>query len=469
MKRVAVFAVAAVALLFLGLPPLLGVLTQSQVAERIAALDASGVLRVSLRSYSRGWFRSRARISLALTPQAIARLDALGASAGAPSFAGTLDRRLPIEVEIAHGPIALLEGVYFGWSKMVARLDRQVGSVTSLEGTLGVPYLFEFRGRTNFGGDVAFDAQMPPIDLTVDDAHLQFSGATLAGTFSAGRLAANGRVDRFELGAPPGGFSVRDVRLATNTELRSAYALPGDSSLSVEQVSIVDATRGPMPVFDAGKLRVTSKLGVDPSNTLLDLHATYDIDSVFVDGTRIAAASVGVALEKIDAAALAAYLEAARAEASGASPGADLQAALARGLAAGPSVVLDPLRFTVNEEPFTAHVELAANPAALPAAGTFDPEDLGEVLPALRCLATVDVSKKLARQIAVLATELRYGASSLAPAQERMLAEAQAGLILATLVSQGILVDGGDTYRAGLKLTDGMLTLNGTSLPLGLP
>jgi len=81
----------------------------------------------------------------------------------------------------------------------------------------------------------------------------------------------------------------------------------------------------------------------------------------------------------------------------------------------------------------------------------------------------VDVSKKLARQIAALATELRYGNDSVASPQEQMLAEAQAGLILVTLVSQGILVDAGETYRAELRLMDGMLTLNGEALPFGLP
>src|SRR5689334_19844551 len=72
MKKVAIYAIAAVALLLLALPPVLGMLTESQVKARIAALDSSGVLRASLRTYERGWFRSRARMSLAFAPQTIA-------------------------------------------------------------------------------------------------------------------------------------------------------------------------------------------------------------------------------------------------------------------------------------------------------------------------------------------------------------------------------------------------------------
>jgi len=469
MKRVAVLAVAVVVLLLLGLPAVLGMLTQTQIEARVAALDASELLKASLRSYERGWFHSRARITLALAPQVIAKLDALGAARGMASFAGTLDRRVPIEVEIAHGPLAVLDGVHFGWSQIVARLDRQSSSVAGLEQMLGVPYAFEFRGHTAFGGAVAFAADLSPVDLTVEGARVELSGAALAGTFADGRLVSAGRVDRFELTSPPGGVSIRNVRAATETTIRSAHVLPGATSLSIERVAIVDAARGGSPVFDADKMRFASTIGLDPSEALLDLHATYDADSVFVDGTRVADASLGVAVAKVDVAALDAYLAAARAQPSDHPPTAEQKSAYGRLLAAGPSLVLDPVRFRVNEEPFTAHVEVATNPAALPPAGAFDPEDPAELLPALRGVAMVDVSKKLARAIAVLATELRYNDGSLTREQAHMLAEAQTGLMLATLVGQGILVDAGDTYRAELRLGDGTLTLNGEALPLGGP
>lgn len=468
MRRVAVFAVAAVALIFVGLPPLLGVLTQSQIAARVAALDASGALKVTLRSYERGWFRSHARVVVALAPPLIARLDALGAAGGIASFAGTLDRRVPIEIEIAHGPLAFLEGAHFGWSKIVARLDRKSAGVAGFERTLDVPYLFEFRGRSEFIGGVAFDMDMPPVDLTVEGARVEFSGAKLAGTFAGGRLVGSGQLDRLELTSPPGAFSIRDVRAATDTQVRSAHELPGDSSLSIARVSIVDAARGPMPVFDADSVRLAGKIEVDPSAALLNVRASYDVDSLFVEGARLTESSLGVAVDKLDAAALESYLAAARAEASGLPPSPERKTALARALAAGPSLVLDPLRFRLNDEPFTAHVELAANAAALPPAGSFDPEDPVALLPALRGVATVDVAKNLARQIAVVATQLRYS-DELAPEQSRLLAEAQAGLILITLVTQGILEDAGETYHAEVRLADGAVTLNGAALPLGGP
>jgi uncharacterized protein YdgA (DUF945 family) len=444
-------------------------LTESQVRARVAALEASGVLKVSLRSYERGWFRSRARLSLALAPQTIARLDELGAALGLPPISADLDRRAPIALQIAHGPLAVLDGVYFGWSKIVARPDAGARNIAALERSLGVPYLFEFRGRTSFAGGVSFDATVPPVDLEAEGVHIAFSGAGVDGAFVGQRLVSDSRLDGFALTSPPGAFTIRNVRAATDVELGSSNAAPGDAKLSIEQLSIVDAARGDGPVLDAANVRIASKIGLDPRAALLDLHATYDADSVLLYGARIADASVGVALDKIDLAALETYLKLAQTDGGGNDPAAEVGKALTHALAAGPSFVLDPLRFRFDGEPFTARLEIAANPAALPATGSVDPDNWLALLPALRSTASVDVSKKLARDIAVLVAEMRFADDGMPPDQRRLLADMQAGLMLVTLISQGMLVDAGDTYHAELSLTDGALTLNGGPLPFDLP
>jgi uncharacterized protein YdgA (DUF945 family) len=468
LKKFAIFAVAAVALLFLALPPALGMLTESQVKARVAALDTSGVLKVAVRSYERGWFRSRARISLALAPQMIARLDALGAAAGMRPFAADLDRRLPIALEIAHGPLAVLDGVYFGWSKMVAQPDPGARNVAALEENLGVPHLFEFRGRTSFAGGVSFDASLPPVDIEAAGVHVAFTGATVTGSLVGQRLVSDSRLGGFELTSPPGAFTIRNVRAATDSELSSSSLVPGDATLSVEQLSIVDAARGASPVLEAASVKIASKVGLDRTATLLDLHATYDADSLFVYGTRVAETSVGVTLDKIELAALEAYLRAVQSTGPTDS-NAELGLALEHGVAAGPSFMLDPLRFRIDGEPFTARLEVATNPAALPPAGWFDLDNPAAILPALRSTATLDVSKKLTREIAVLAIEMRYGDDGMSREQRRLLADAQAGLMLATLVGQEILEDTGETYHVEVRFADGALTLNGAALPFDLP
>jgi uncharacterized protein YdgA (DUF945 family) len=189
---------------------------------------------------------------------------------------------------------------------------------------------------------------------------------------------------------------------------------------------------------------------------------------VLLYDTRIENASVGAVLDKIDVAALETYLKLAQAD-GGNDPAAEVGRALTQALAAGPSVVLDPLRFRIDGEPFTARLEIASNPAALPAAGSVDLDNWLALLPALRIMANVDVSKMLARQIATLAAEMRFADEEMPSDQRRLLADMQAGLMLATLLGQGMVVDAGDTYRAELRFDNGAVTLNGGPLPFDLP
>ena len=141
MNKVAIAAAALLVIALLAMPGVVGSITEARVRERVAAIDASPSAAAELTSFDRGWFRSTARIELELAPDNVAQLtDAAGTPLG-------VFGALPIVVEFAHGPVAVLDGVHFGWSKMVARPDVEAPGVAELTQTLGVPYLFEFRGR----------------------------------------------------------------------------------------------------------------------------------------------------------------------------------------------------------------------------------------------------------------------------------------------------------------------------------
>ena len=90
--------------------------------ERVAAIDASPTAAAEVTSFDRGWFRSTARIELQLVPDNVAVLADVAGGLGAGA--------LPVAIDFAHGPIAVLDGVHFGWSKMIARPDTSAPGVT---------------------------------------------------------------------------------------------------------------------------------------------------------------------------------------------------------------------------------------------------------------------------------------------------------------------------------------------------
>src|SRR5688572_14980036 len=273
MNKLAIGAVALLVVALLALPGVVGSMTEARVRERVAAIDASPTAAAEIKSFDRGWFRSRAKIELRLAPDNVAQLANLAANLG--PFAV-----LPIAIEFAHGPIAVLDGVHFGWSKLVAHADPAAPGITELQQTLGVPYLFEFRGRSSYLGGVSFDADAPPFALPIDDALLTFSGATLAGTFAQSHLDADARIAAMELTSPTTKFALRGLAASADNELRSDYVMPGQASLSIESISAGDATTA---TFEATNLEIQNDVGLDAAAELLEMSVTYGVDSVRVE------------------------------------------------------------------------------------------------------------------------------------------------------------------------------------------
>lgn len=466
MRKLGLGLIALAAIAVLGLPPVLGMLTQSRVEARVTALANHPVITARVVSYERGWFSSVARIELA-TRTNYARADALGAST---------PQAVLIRVDFAHGPIAALDGAHFGLSSMVARPDPAVPNYAGLLGQLGVPYLFELRARTAFNGTVEFDADAPPVEVAVAAGTFRFSGARLEGALRGRALAYDVRIDAVSLDAGSGGFRLERFTATGDNELHGSVPL-GPADLAVERLWLTDAAASGRPALDAANVRMHSNFALDANGTLVNGMQTFTVDSVTIaPDSTLRAATLELEYRNLDADALEAYSDALqRSAATGAlDPNAVLTAAtpaVERLLAAQPSFAIDPLRFSLNDQTFDARLGVTTRPAALPPAGALDLRDPGLWLDVLVVDAEVTIGKELATALATQVLSAQFAANDpeLPPEQIRYMAEAQVGLVLVTLLGQGLIVDQGDAYAARVSFGDGALTVNGAALPLGLP
>jgi uncharacterized protein YdgA (DUF945 family) len=465
MRRLVIAAAVAVVpvAVVLATPGLVGSITEGRVRERVAVIDESGTVSAELTSFERGWFRSAARIELRFAPDAW-QFD--GAQAGLA--AGTL----PIRVDFAHGPIAVLDGVAFGWSKMIARLDTDAPGVVELERRLGVPYAFEFRGRTRYLGGIAFDADAPRFELPIDETLVTFSGATLEGTFADPRLTADAHAAAIGFTSPTGTFTIENLRSTADLELDSAYLLPGVSTMSIERVTINEA-RAATPSFEATNMRFAGNTAIDAPGELAEIRADYELDSMRIEQSVVTGAKIGITVRNVNVAMLEAYAAAAEEAASTGRDPREILATLApqleSALRAGPSLAIDPIRFELDAEAFEGHIAVTANAANMPPGGALDFTNPLLLLGLFDTDAEVRLSKVLAQRLARLAAQAQLaGDDSIPPEQLTYMAEAQSGLMLTMLVAQGVLIDAGDGYSSALKLTNGAVTLNGNPLPFGL-
>jgi uncharacterized protein YdgA (DUF945 family) len=262
--------------------------------------------------------------------------------------------------------------------------------------------------------------------------------------------------------------------VSTDNEILAQDLMPGKGEFSIESIWAIDPLQGSTPVFQVDNLKVTGASTLNAAQTLLDIQVTYGLDRLHIAENELTGATMGFAFHNLDVATFQHYNTAIRELAfSGTPPNpqdviTELRADIERALAAGPSLVFDPIRFAFDGEPFEGRAEITIDPAKVPPGGItgFDP---AIVMGFVNGKGDVKLSKALARRLVALAAEMQFrGDARMPPEQLTYMAEAQAGLILVQLVNQGFLVEDGEVYRTALHYVDGALTLNDRPLPFGL-
>ena len=475
MQRAGVYMLICVGAAIVTLPPVFGILTESQFRQRIDEINDYGIWSFELNAFERGWFGSSAMIDVRLSSEALPQLgSASGDDEQTAAVRDLLDERLAVLVDVAHGPVVLRNGPFVGLAGVTARPDPTEPDTAALEDSLGIPYLFEFRGRASLLGGLRFDADVPAIDYATGDYEAVFSGIQLEGGLNGNELVAHLEIDSFAWSNPLIAVSVDAITINADTEFLTRYQWLGDVELLIGQTLVVDRTVGGEPVFQSGNIAVRGESDQNGEGTLLTTYATYAADYLnFGERFRFTDAQVVVGLDSLDADAMndlmaaQAQLEVLAAET--ADPMLLLMPVFLRLLAAEPTLSIDPIGFAMDDEPFEANVHVRTDAAALPETAAALIADPTLLVDAVTLEAEAAASQALALRIATELVRQQLAAGTpdgVVPGGIEDMVEAQASAMLGGVVAQGFLVADGDAYRVEFELVNGAASLNGSPLPL---
>jgi uncharacterized protein YdgA (DUF945 family) len=456
MKKLILALIAAAVLLALAvlvaLPPVFGFLIERSVDARVAALKTNDALNVQLASYDRGWFSSTAHLALGLAaPQS----SAVGAPAPAE-----------VVVHLRHGPVSFAGGPFFGFAQFSAVPAPPASGAPT-------PYAYEFHGRTGFGGDTQFVADLPAFDRRTRSGTLSFSGGRITGSLQDRRLTAYLLAKTARIAGPSETVSLQGIGLSADNELLSTHLMPGRVELDVQRAAV--GPEGQDPVLVAAGVSLRSKTTVNETAGLMDGELELAADTILSGPEgRITPPKFKTVASRRDLAALREYTQAAvDAAANGLPPDEAARRfapAVKHLLAAGPSLEIAPLSFEVNGEPFEAELKAQARPGVLQQEDASDIGDPAFWLRVLRASANVSAAKSLTQSLAAAVLVQRLAEDPDAdPAKVEAMARAEASVLLAVLTTQGMLDDAGKVYKTALRLEDGKLTVNGKALPVGRP
>lgn len=494
MKTLVTAAIVLLAIAGLGLPPVLGIVTENQVTERLADGGPNPYVKVRIADFDRGLYSSTATLTLSLSDEYLATLEELIAASdpttpeaverqeSADAVIAALSDGLHIDIDFTHGPLSVRDGLFFGLSQVTARIDSSTPFLADLQEGLGLPYLMEMRAQLGFDGSTNFQGDIPPISRSENGESFDFSGLDVDGQFNAAdrSIRAQARIDSLAGATDEANFSVEGISLTTDAVMVNDYFWLGDSNFLVRHFEVTSANDPGSPMVnleDAG-IYATAALNDAGDRASIDLAYTIGLLN-FSDETTLEGAQFHFGLSGIDMRALEKYAELVQniglvdAQAMLQSM-PELMDILYDVLAGSPSLTIDPVAFKLNGEAFNAKLRIDVDGSALPPRqklASADPMVWAQVLSGNARLETTESLVNLIAENIVLG-QIR---SNLPPDYEvedeqvRAMAKQQSQMLLASFIQQGMFEQEAGRITTAIDYTNGQLSVNGNAIPLGLP
>lgn len=472
-KRGPIIGIAAIAAVLLCAPYGIGVVAENSLREQIALAEGRPPFTRTITGYERGWFGSVAEIEIGIDPATLATLVGGDASVDDVMFSGF---RLPVIVEIGHGPVLLRDGFGLGTASVRAYADPEAELAIVAEQWLGMPYLFDFHGRAGFGTGFKYEGEIPAGEIQMPEFGIATTGFQFTGLIRGTRRVLDGELGNLSLTSPFATASVDGFTLYSDTDRKQTALLPlGEVTLGIDTLQVTEPLQGPQPSLLIEDASLVSSVDVDAAGSALVLGVTYEagrLAFVGYEGTELA---LGMRIENIDAEA--SYELLALVDALGNNPDAAttelLLAPLDRIVAGNPRLVIDPVGFTMAEGRLMGRASASIDATALPSGSFNDLQDPDVMRTAIDASIELVADKTLAARLAGLGIrffgpDTGLNSQTMTPAQLDAMAALQGQLVLATLSAQGFLVDEGDAWSIEITLADGVPLANGNPLSLGL-
>ena len=478
MRGPIVAAAVVLIVLVLGSPFAIGMITENGLRQQMDIYAGNPAVAASVESYERGWFGSSVRLEFGFSDQYLSQLSAIDPSIA--MIAPMLEElSLPIIVEISHGPI-LTEDVFgVGGATVRAHVDPESPIVGFAEDVLGLPYLFEFRGRSGFGTGFRFEGEIPAAANAYPDMSYEFSGLEFSGVTQDGDMDLQMMLDELSLQSPFFSAVLESFAMTMDYDYREDRLPLSDSELRIGRIVASNPLAGAAIVFSLDGLGLTARATENDAATHVTAEIVYSLDDLVIPNVvSLSDTALGLVIGPVETEAVQAFAEMAAELPLDASEAEQLQIMLPvldRFLASNPTIALDPLRFSMPEGSVDGRASVTIDSSALPPGGIEaiaampDPTAL---MGAISCELDLTASKPLVEMFARLAM-IRSMAGlpgpdggPMPPDQLAALADQELAGLLLQLTVQNILVDTGGSYTTSIRFADGAATANGEPLPL---
>ena len=482
MKKV-VAAVIALVIIAAGLPALLGVMAQNRINSLAETASSDFLFRVTVTGYQRGWASSLATLNVALSERNKAMFSEGFPGSGAPDFyedfKDLIDAELQMVIEIVHGPLLTRGGVGLGLADVMARVDPAMDGLDELKSMLGMTGPGEFQVRVGIGTNSTFRLALPALSFTGSEGTIASSDLITEGTYDVvqNHQVVHSTMDRLEFTRRGTAITMEDMFQSVDSTAVGAGIWLGTSETGIGSLSISNPENAPVLRLD--NLNFRTRNAEDESGDRINTTSELDAGSVEIalDGEpqSMADISMDLAMRNVDLSALTAYigvlLDVTGTNAAATDPAAllaELQPIVHELLAAELEIELGPLGFQWDGGDLLGRIMVGIDNEMLPAEPGFVLMDPGIWSRLVNVEVELDVDRNVAELIAAQMLKSQRAAPAGIPGDvpvDVLQEQARGALIL--LVAQGMLEQTETGYRFRGSYENGLVDVNGRTLPLG--
>lgn len=492
MRKIVAAIVTIIAAAVIGIPPLIGNLTEQRIMAQaeLAKAMTDKAYDFEVLEYNSGWFGSTALVEVNLNAEHIQQIvdtvsqeDDMATAITAMVIQSFLDKPMPIQIEIGHGPIIFGNDMQFGILSSVIRIGPRTEDLSELLNILDIPYLFEVSTLTRYIGVLGFTGVIPPIEVASGNAEISFSGFNIEGSYDISARQTNSIVSLESLRASAPGIGavvIEDILLTIDGTNHPSILWLGKVATNIANITVNGTTpRGPfdLEIMNAGASFDTA---MDDQKELISIEGSYYVNSFqSLDDLDLTLARINFSLSNFSREAIEEYLAYSQLVANDPRTAPPLipgiQDMIYLTLATSPTIQIGPITFLWQGEPFDADLRLDIDGSVLPPQNEFSMLDIRTITNSITATGFTEMSPELAETL--IAELIKYQMSTGAALSGNQtseddlntIADLQAIGMLLGLVAQDLLVESDTGYRSAFKFENRELTINDHVFPIDLP
>jgi uncharacterized protein YdgA (DUF945 family) len=454
-----IFSVGVAAVLVA--PHFIGQQAEQDINALVAAVNNNPVHQLELKSYQRGWFSSKAVFEHSMQ---MADFDQSGGTKMTEVRSGE------VVLDLQHGPVLTDYDAGLGllsWQLQAA--DERLRA--NLTWNDGEP-LYQMIGSMNLVGSGQYHDRIAGLVYrdAASDMTIELNDYRGNGEFGAEQFAYQGTNKRFRVDIADESVQIDDLTFATEAKGTLVEAL---TSQLLESEVVLNIAKASTPAFSMRDVQLDAKSELSDNGETLDISFVTNINNITSATGDWNNLALAMEMRRVDVAFMQAYQETVNDAYSAdvEEMQEQLQALMKEHLepvvAADPEFIISELSGQAPDGQFDGElsVKLAENAAAemVNASGDY-------WLKQLLAEGYMQMDKALLRNAFIMQLETALAAQmpnqDMQSEQIQSMLNQQAEQVIGVYLQQGFIEEQEQQYRSAIELQNGVLLLNGNSIPL---